>query len=93
MLRFFMVALTNIFFKEKPAAILLELEHAKNAHYTATLAKKLKISYTDVSEILHTFVKEEIVFLEQHGRLKLVVLTQKGKKVAAQLRSVLESIK
>ncbi len=88
-----MASLLNIFFKEKPAAILLELEHAKNAHYTATLAKKLKISYTDVSDVLHTLVKEEIVFLEQHGRLKLVVLTSKGKKVAAQVRSVLESMK
>lgn len=88
-----MAPLTTVFFKEKPAAILLELEHAKNAHYTATLAKKLKFSYTDVSDILHNLVKEEIVFLEQHGRLKIVVLTQKGKKVAAQLRSVLESMK
>ncbi len=88
-----MASLMSIFFKEKPAAILLELEQAKNAHYTATLAKRLKLSYTDVSDVLHSFVKEDIVFLEQHGRLKIIVLTPKGKKVAAQVRSVLESMK
>lgn len=83
----------DIFFKQKPTALLFELEQAKHAHYTATLAKKLKLSYTDVSEVLHTFVAQNLVFLEQHGRLKLVVLTDKGKKVAVQLRNILESMK
>ncbi len=88
-----MASLMNLFFKEKPAAILLELEQTKHAHYTTTLAKKLKLPYTDVSEVLHTFVAQEIIFLEQHGRLKLVVLTEKGKKVAQKLRSIVDSIK
>ena len=88
-----MVSVLNIFFKEKPAAILLELEQTKHAYYTATLAKKLKLSYTDVSDVLHTLVAHDIVFLEQHGRLKLVVLTEKGKKVAQKLRLIVDSIK
>lgn len=81
-----------IFFKEKPTKMLLIISQTKTALYAAALAKKVKLSYADVNEILHQFEDARIILFEKHGRLQLIVLTEKGKKIAEELEKVVQRI-
>ena len=77
-----------LFFKEKPVKILLLLFSSKNALYASTLAKKTGFTYTHVNEILSVMEKEKLLEFERHGRLKILVLTDKGKKLAEELQKI-----
>ncbi len=85
-----MDTLTTLFFKEKPTKILLTISQTKTALYAAALAKKTKLSYADVNDILHHFEDASIILFEKHGRLQLIVLTEKGKKIAEELEKVVQ---
>lgn len=79
----------SLFFKEKPMKILLSLFQSKYALYASTLAKKTKFTYTHVNEILTLMEKEKLLVFERHGRLKILVLTEKGKKLAEELQRII----
>jgi DNA-binding MarR family transcriptional regulator len=79
-----------LFFKEKPTKMLLTINQTKTALYAAALAKKNKLSYADVNDILHQFEDASIILFEKHGRLQLIVLTEKGKKIAEELEKVVQ---
>ncbi|MEK6867816.1 MAG: hypothetical protein AABX98_03255 [Nanoarchaeota archaeon] len=81
----------NVFFKEKPTKMLLTISQTKTALYAAALAKKIKLAYADVNDILHQFEDAGIILFEKHGRLQLIVLTEKGKKIAEELEKVVQN--
>ena len=82
----------SIFFKEKPTKMLMTINQTKTALYAAALAKKVKLSYADVNDALHQFENAGIILFEKHGRLQLIVLTEKGKKIAQELGQVIQKI-
>ena len=79
----------SLFFKEKPVKMLLLLYQSKNALYASTVAKKTGFTYTHVNEMLALMEKERILDFERHGRLKILVLTEKGKKLAEGLQEII----
>lgn len=87
-----MESYVTIFFKEKPTKVLLTISQTKTALYAAALAKKVKLSYADVNDILHQFEDASIILFEKHGRLQLIVLTEKGKKIAEELEQVVQRL-
>ena len=59
----------NVFFREKPTMMLVELKNSKNQIYASSLAKKIDCTYSHVVKILQetekagliTFDKQEIL--------------------------------
>ncbi len=78
-----------LFFKEKPTKVLLTIFESKHALYASSLAKKIRYTYTYINEVLHAMEQSGIIVFEKHGRLKLLVLTQKGKKIAEEVQRIL----
>ena len=82
----------NVFFREKPAMMLVSLKNSKNEIYASSLAKLIDCTYSHVVKILQEMEKADLVKFEKDGRLKLLRLTKKGEQVADnidQIRTVL----
>lgn len=78
----------NIFFREKPAMMLLTLKDAKSEIYASSLAKKIDCTYSHVVKILIQMEKENLVKFQKMGRLKLLTLTKKGQEIAEHIDKV-----
>ena len=78
----------NVFFREKPALMLLGLMNTKNAVYASSLAKSVDCTYSHVVKILQQMEKHELVNFEKQGRLKLLSLTKKGEEVSTHIEGV-----
>ncbi len=72
----------NVFFREKPALMLVVLKNAKSEMYASSLAKQVDCTYSHVVKILQELEKEGFVLFSKQGRLKLLTLTPKGHSVA-----------
>ena len=78
----------NIFFREKPAMMLVSLRRAKNSMYASSLAKQIDCTYSHVVKILQEMEKAELMTFEKTGRLKLLRLTKKGEEVAESIDKI-----
>jgi len=83
----------NVFFREKPAMMLVELnklnkenkdnkENAKLQVYASSLAKSVDCTYSHVVKILQEMEKSGLINFEKQGRLKLLTLTKTGSEIA-----------
>jgi DNA-binding MarR family transcriptional regulator len=72
----------DIFFREKPAMMLIHLNNAKDTTYASSLAKQVDCTYSHVVKILQKMEDLGLVVFEKQGRLKLLKLTKKGKDIA-----------
>ena len=72
----------NVFFREKPAMMLVNLKNAKGTMYASSLAKQIDCTYSHVVKILQEMEKEGLINFEKQGRLKLLTLTKKGSEIA-----------
>ena len=84
--------LFSLFFREKTVALLLILYQTKTASYASTLAKKVHCPSSHIRNILQEMEKSGILVFEKHGRLKLVVLSKKGKEIAEELQSLRQKL-
>ena len=78
----------NVFFREKPAMMLVELKNAKSEVYASSLAKTVDCTYSHVVKILKEMEKSGLVNFEKQGRLKLLTLTKKGSDIAEHIDGV-----
>jgi len=78
----------NIFFREKPAKMLVGLKNTKGAMYASSLAKQVDCTYSHVVKILQEMEKAGLINFEKQGRLKLLTLTKKGSDVADNISSI-----
>ncbi|OYT32387.1 hypothetical protein B6U93_02075 [Candidatus Woesearchaeota archaeon ex4484_78] len=78
----------NVFFREKPAMMLVELKNAKNEVYASNLAKMIDCTYSHVVKILQQMEKEGLINFDRQGRLKLLTLTKKGMDVANKIDEI-----
>ena len=78
----------NVFFREKPVYMLLEMKNAKEEIYASNLAKKVDCTYSHVVKILQEMETAGLVNFEKHGRQKLLTLTKKGSEVAEHLDGI-----
>jgi len=78
----------NVFFREKPAMMLVGLKNAKGETYASSLAKSIDCTYSHVVKILQEMEKADLINFEKQGRLKLLTLTKKGADVAEHIDSV-----
>jgi DNA-binding MarR family transcriptional regulator len=78
----------DVFFREKPAMMLVELKNANSSVYASVLAKQIDCTYSHVVKILQEMQRAELVNFKKEGRLKLLELTKKGKEVARNIESI-----
>jgi len=79
----------NVFFREKPAMMLIELKNLKGKNiYASSLAKKVDCTYSHVVKILQQMEKSGLINLEKQGRLKLLSLTKKGSEMAEHINNI-----
>ncbi|OIO64339.1 hypothetical protein COY28_05955 [Candidatus Woesearchaeota archaeon CG_4_10_14_0_2_um_filter_57_5] len=72
----------DIFFREKPAMMLIALRNAKGEVYASTIAKQIDCTYSHVVKILQETEKAGLIKFNKQGRLKLLRLTERGEKLA-----------
>ena len=78
----------NVFFREKPAMMLVEIKNAKGEIYASSIAKTVDCTYSHVVKILQEMQKAGLVNFEKQGRLKLLTLTKSGSEVADHIDSI-----
>ena len=79
----------DLFFRRKPALMLLGLYHAKQDVYASYLAKEINCTYSHVVKILQQMNRDGLVDFVKEGRTKLLKLTKKGQKVAEHIDKIM----
>ena len=72
----------DIFFREKPAMMMVHLKNANDAVYASSLAKQVDCTYSHVVKVLKKMEETKLIETEKQGRLNLLRLTKKGREVA-----------
>ncbi|HHE36513.1 MAG TPA: hypothetical protein ENL16_01715 [Candidatus Woesearchaeota archaeon] len=78
----------NVFFREKPAMMLVTLLNKNSNIYASNLAKIVDCTYSHVVKILQEMQKAGLVSFEKQGRLKVLTLTKKGQEVAGYITKI-----
>ena len=78
----------EVFFREKPAMMLVKLKNANSQVYASVLAKQIDCTYSHVVKILQEMQKADLINFKKEGRLKLLELTQKGRDIAQNIESI-----
>ncbi len=78
----------DLFFRRKPALMLIALKNRSKAKYGSVLAKEVDCTYSHAVKILQTLEKLSLVTFEKQGRIKLIKLTKKGKEVAENIENI-----
>ncbi|MFH1307994.1 MAG: hypothetical protein ABIH72_04035 [archaeon] len=78
----------DIFFRRKPALMLIALKKLSKARYGSILAKEVDCTYSHAVKILQTLEKLNLVTFEKQGRIKLIKLTKKGTEIANNIEAI-----
>ena len=82
----------DIFFRRKPALMLVALKKHSKVRYGSVLAKEVDCTYSHAVKILQTLEKLGLVSFEKSGRIKLIKLTKKGIDVADSIEKIKEVV-
>ena len=78
----------DIFFRRKPALMMVALKKVSRARYGSMLAKEVDCTYSLAVKILQMLEKLNLVVFEKQGRIKLIKLTKKGEEIADYIDSI-----
>lgn len=82
----------DLFFRRKPAMMLLALKKMNKAKYGSVLAKEVDCTYSHAVKILQTLERIGLVVFEKKGRIKIIKLTKKGIEIANSIENIRELI-
>ena len=83
----------DIFFRRKPALMLVSLKKNTRMRYGSILAKEVDCTYSHAVKILQTLEVLSLVGFEKRGRIKVIKLTKKGKEVADAIENIQKLIR
>ena len=83
----------DIFFRRKPALMLVSLKKNSRMRYGSLLAKEVDCTYSHAVKILQTLKALKLVEFEKKGRIKLIKLTKKGREVSDAIEDIQKLIK
>jgi predicted transcriptional regulator len=83
----------DIFFRRKPAMMLVSLKRNSRMRYGSILAKEVDCTYSHAVKILQTLEALKLVLFEKKGRIKIIKLTKRGKEVADAIEGIQKLIK
>lgn len=84
---------SDIFFRRKPAQMLVSLKKNSRMRYGSILAKEVDCTYSHAVKILQTLEILKLVVFEKRGRIKVIQLTKKGRGVADAIEKIQELVK
>jgi len=80
----------DVFFRKKPALMLIALKKSSKPRYGSILAKEVDCTYSHAVKILQGLEKIGLVQFEKKGRIKLIKLTKRGQEIADHIEQVKE---
>jgi len=80
----------EVFFRRKPAMILVALKNSNKNRYGSVLAKEVDCTYSHAVKILQEMEKAKLVNFEKMGRIKVIKLTESGEKIADNIGKIRE---
>lgn len=80
----------EVFFRSKPANILVALRKSQKNRYGSVLAKEVDCTYSHAVKILQEMEKSKLVSFEKSGRIKIIKLTENGDKIAESIEKIKE---
>jgi len=83
----------EVFFRKKPALMLVSLKKNTRMRYGSVLAKEVDCTYSHAVKILQTLEELKLVGFEKKGRVKIIRLTKKGKEVADAIENIKNLVK
>lgn len=83
----------NIFLKEKPCKILIEVNNPQTGNYPSEIAKATGCTYSHTVRLIQRMEEKNLLTSKKKGRRKMLELTEKGKKVAKSLSDAIEGLK
>lgn len=83
----------DVFFRRKPALMLVCLKRSKRTKYGSVLAKEVDCTYSHAVKILQTLESLNLVEFEKKGRIKIIHLTKKGRDVAEAIEEIQKLLK
>jgi len=83
----------EVFFRKKPALMLVSLKKNTRMRYGSVLAKEVDCTYSHAVKILQTLEELKLVGFEKKGRVKIIKLTKKGQEVADAIESIKALVK
>lgn len=78
----------DLFFRRKPAMMLIALKKVSRAKYGSQLAKEVDCTYSHAVKILQTLEDYGLVNFEKKGRIKIIKLTKKGLAIAEHIEDI-----
>ena len=78
----------EVFFRKKPAMILMALRKSTRNRYGSVLAKEVDCTYSHAVKILQEMEKSKLVNFEKHGRIKSIELTESGNRIAEHIEKI-----
>lgn len=78
----------EVFFRRKPAMILVALRNNTKNRYGSVLAKEVDCTYSHAVKILQEMEKNKLVQFEKRGRIKTIKLTEPGERVAEHIERI-----
>ena len=82
----------DIFFRRKPALMMVALRKLARVRYGSILAKEVDCTYSHAVKILQQLEILNLVVFEKQGRIKLIKLTKKGKEIAEAIDNIRRSL-
>ncbi|MDO8460788.1 MAG: winged helix DNA-binding protein [Nanoarchaeota archaeon] len=78
----------DLFFRRKPALMLVALRKMARARYGSILAKEVDCTYSHAVKILQSLERLGLIVFEKKGRIKLIKLTKKGQEIAENIENI-----
>ena len=78
----------DLFFRRKPALMLIALKKVNRPKYGSVLAKEVDCTYSHAVKILQTLESLGLVVFEKQGRIKTIKLTKKGHEVSDSISNI-----
>jgi len=78
----------EVFFRRKPAMVLVALRSSLRNRYGSILAKEVDCTYSHTVKILQEMEKANLVSFDKQGRIKVIKLTDKGNRIAENIEKI-----
>lgn len=78
----------EVFFRKKPAMMLVALRRGGKNRYGSILAKEVDCTYSHAVKILQEMERSKLVNFERHGRIKSINLTENGNRIAEHIEKI-----
>ncbi|MBS3134328.1 hypothetical protein J4214_03790 [Candidatus Woesearchaeota archaeon] len=78
----------EVFFRKKPAMMLVALRKGGKNRYGSVLAKEVDCTYSHAVKILQEMERSKLVNFEKHGRIKSINLTENGNRIAEHIERI-----